>query len=195
MKHRTHITKTICLLAASLTLAGCSKNKNEAAAPTAAAAPGAVEDSANAPDPKWDDPRPANQPIALTLVVLDPSLTDACGMTAAGDMVFFEYDSAELSDDAQDKLSRVATCLQGDTLEGRDLLVVGSASPPGDDDYNEELSEERASAVKTALVQGGVAENRLMVKGRGEVPDLPESSPDDDERLPISRRVDLVLIQ
>jgi outer membrane protein OmpA-like peptidoglycan-associated protein len=45
------------------------------------------------------------------------------------------------------------------------LEVQGHTDNVGGEEYNQKLSLERANAVRDALVQRGVAENRLRTKG------------------------------
>jgi outer membrane protein OmpA-like peptidoglycan-associated protein len=56
---------------------------------------------------------------------------------------------------------------------------------------NRELSQERASAVRSYLVSRGVDENRIRAEGRGEAE--PIASNDDPEGRANNRRVELVV--
>jgi outer membrane protein OmpA-like peptidoglycan-associated protein len=59
------------------------------------------------------------------------------------------------------------------------LSVEGHTDSDGDDKANQKLSEERAAAVKDALVKLGVEAGRLQVKGFGEtMPIAPNTTPE-----------------
>lgn len=70
--------------------------------------------------------------------------------------------------------------------------IEGHTDNDGDDSYNKKLSEERASAVKTLLIQSGIEASRLDSRGYG------ESKPVDDnstpERKANNRRVEFIKI-
>lgn len=72
---------------------------------------------------------------------------DTTTVTISAD-VLFDFDEATLSDNAEETLSDVTTQLSevSGTVE-----VVGHSDGVGEDSYNQELSEDRADAVKEAL--------------------------------------------
>jgi len=69
--------------------------------------------------------------------------------------------------------------------------VVGHADATGPDDYNQSLSERRASSVASYLVSRGVLRDRLFVAGRGE--SQPIASNDTEEGRARNRRVEVVV--
>jgi outer membrane protein OmpA-like peptidoglycan-associated protein len=48
------------------------------------------------------------------------------------------------------------------------LLIAGHTDAAGSDEYNLILSRERAQAVRTYLIEHGIAPDRLIAKGYGE---------------------------
>jgi OOP family OmpA-OmpF porin len=52
------------------------------------------------------------------------------------------------------------------------VMVVGHASRPGTEKYNQALSERRADSVKTYLVGAGIAPYRVRTSGVGETQEL-----------------------
>lgn len=78
----------------------------------------------------------------------------------------FGFDSAQLTL-PQPKLDEIANALKGDTGV-RDVAIVGYTDRLGSAKYNQKLSEQRAMAVKSYLVQNGIDANRLGAQGRGE---------------------------
>lgn len=79
--------------------------------------------------------------------------------------VFFDYDTADIRGDAQATLSKDASYLNSHP----DIKVVigGYCDERGSDEYNLALGQNRANAAKTALVNAGVAANRIRVVSYG----------------------------
>lgn len=106
--------------------------------------------------------------------------------------VLFEFDEFELTDAATPTLERIADEIlaAGDA----EVSVEGHTDGVGSDDYNQQLSEDRAQAVATWLVeQGGVDADRITATGYGSsnpVADEQTSSGEDDpEGRALNRRV------
>lgn len=72
------------------------------------------------------------------------------------------------------------------------LQVIGNTDNVGDAAYNQTLSEQRAVAVTSILIKGGVAPDRLTSFGRGE--DDPIASNLTPEGRAQNRRVDIVVL-
>ena len=85
--------------------------------------------------------------------------------TFKGD-VFFGFDSATLKPGAYAELDRVAGVLNQypQTL----IRIEGHTDPIGAEQYNQQLSERRAEAVRNALLQRGVDPSRMTTAGMGE---------------------------
>lgn len=79
--------------------------------------------------------------------------------------IYFDFDSATLSVDAQKALAEVAKVANH---YNRELIVVGYASSVGGEDWNLSLSMERAEAVQTYLVEQGVSVYATFQGERGE---------------------------
>ena len=77
----------------------------------------------------------------------------------------FGFDSAQLKL-PQPKLDQIAAALKGDT-GARQVAIIGYTDRLGSDKYNQKLSEQRASSVKSYLVSTGIEANRLGAEGRG----------------------------
>jgi peptidoglycan-associated lipoprotein len=82
-----------------------------------------------------------------------------------GDRVFYDYDSASLSAEAQRTLERQAAWLKqyGDI----NVTVEGHCDERGTREYNLALGERRASAAKKYLVGLGVSANRIATISYG----------------------------
>ena len=105
--------------------------------------------------------------------------------------VNFEFDSAQLTATAKERLDRDATTL----LEGTDdnAEIAGHTDSVGSDEYNEGLSQRRADSVKSYLVEnGGIDEERLTTEGYGE--SQPIAGNDTADGRTSNRRVELRLL-
>ncbi|MFO8083903.1 MAG: OmpA family protein [Desulfobacterales bacterium] len=97
----------------------------------------------------------------------------------------FDFDSATLKSGAYAELNRVANVLV--QYPQTRIRVEGHTDMTGGEEYNLRLSERRAEAVKSALVQRGVSSHRIVTMGYGK--SQPVSSVD-----ALNRRVEIVII-
>jgi peptidoglycan-associated lipoprotein len=96
----------------------------------------------------------------------------------AGDRVFFEYDRADISSEAQEILRRQAAWLK--RYPNVSVTIEGHTDERGTREYNLALGERRAQAVKNVLVALGIPASRMQTisygKERPAVPHEDESS-------------------
>lgn len=102
----------------------------------------------------------------LLLVTIDPRLSELCALDSKA--AFFRFDSAELTEQAEQKLSDLSTCLQSGPAAGENIVLVGMADPRGTDQYNVSLGANRAESVYDFLQQRGVNTNRMDTRSVGE---------------------------
>jgi len=101
-------------------------------------------------------------------------------------MINFELDSAELTEEARERLAVVAQAFEDERLQKARFMIEGHTDARGTESYNGNLSEDRAAAVSAYLIELGVSEDRLSALGLG------ESSPRTDDAMdPENRRVEL----
>lgn len=103
--------------------------------------------------------------------------------------VTFGFDSSELTPNARTALNDVATVLT-QYPETR-VNIAGHTDSTGAADYNQQLSERRASAVGNYLAQSGVQGARLSTMGYGE--NQPVASNDSEAGRSQNRRVEITL--
>jgi peptidoglycan-associated lipoprotein len=82
------------------------------------------------------------------------------------DVVFFEFDSNQLSADGRNYLAVAARWLK--KHPNRRAVVEGHADETGPSDYNQDLGMRRALAVKQFLTNLGIAADRISVVSYGE---------------------------
>jgi OOP family OmpA-OmpF porin len=104
-------------------------------------------------------------------------------------LVFFDFDSSQLTPDAQAIVASAAA----DALSGGSprLDVTGHTDRSGSDAYNQALSIRRATAVQNALIANGVSAALIVIRGAGESEPLVPTA--DGVREPQNRRVEIVI--
>ncbi len=81
------------------------------------------------------------------------------------DRFLFDFDKADLKPENRELLSRIAGVLLAS--HGYRLYVYGHTDDVGTADYNQDLSERRAKAVRDYLVKAGIPEDIIDSKGFG----------------------------
>ena len=103
--------------------------------------------------------------------------------------VLFDSGKYTLKSGAREKLSKVAGILLA--YPGLNIEVDGHTDNVGGDEYNQNLSEQRAGSVRDYLVAQGVATNSVTAKGFGKT--QPVATNDTAEGRQTNRRVELVV--
>lgn len=103
--------------------------------------------------------------------------------------VLFGTDLARLNADGMRTAQRLATVLQENPQ--RTVLVEGFADSTGTAAHNQDLSERRANAVRVALLESGVARERIAIRGYGE--SYPVAANDTLANRQLNRRVEIIL--
>ena len=103
--------------------------------------------------------------------------------------VLFGYDRSDLNTSAETNLTKLVNVLQ--KYPDTNIEVIGHTDSKGTDDYNQGLSQRRASSVASYLRAQGVSSSRLATKGMGEAD--PVASNDTEEGRTQNRRVEFVI--
>lgn len=83
--------------------------------------------------------------------------------------IYFAYNSAEISPEAEAELMKLGRVLTNPELQGGVYFVGGHTDAKGGDAYNQKLSERRAAAVKQFLIERfNLPEDSLVAAGYGE---------------------------
>lgn len=102
--------------------------------------------------------------------------------------IYFDYDESELRTDQMTALNENARRLREFRPEDN-VTIEGHCDERGTVEYNLALGERRANAVKTFLIDGGVAETRLETISYGE--ERPAAMGHDESAWAKNRRADL----
>lgn len=111
------------------------------------------------------------------------------GMVITLGDVLFGTDLARLNADGMRTAQKLANVLQKNPQ--RTVLVEGFTDSTGTAAHNQELSERRATAVRGALQELGVARERVAIRGYGET--YPIAANDTAQNRQLNRRVEIVL--
>lgn len=104
--------------------------------------------------------------------------------------VTFAFDSAQVDEQARGIIRKAARAARND--QNVDIVVTGYTDSTGSAEYNQVLSLRRAEAVRDALVEMGVAEDRIGVAARGKT--RPAIDRGDQVRERANRRVVIDLL-
>lgn len=115
--------------------------------------------------------------------------TESGVVVTLGD-VLFASGQTSLVEGAISSLEEVVDLLQ--TEPDKKIRVEGHTDSSGEAEENIQLSQLRADAVRQALIDLGVAEDRITSEGMGE--DFPIASNEDQEGRARNRRVDVILL-
>jgi|KBSSwiStaDraftv2_1062776.scaffolds.fasta_scaffold11351_8 OOP family OmpA-OmpF porin len=109
----------------------------------------------------------APPPVAPTpLVTAPPPQPPLIEQISLSSDVLFAFDKAELKPEGMKKIDDIASRLTGANVQL--INAIGHADRIGNDQYNKQLSEKRAAAVKEYLAQKGIETSKVRSEGRGE---------------------------
>ncbi len=120
---------------------------------------------------------------------LQAEKTDRGMVITLGD-VLFDFNRAELRGGAKQNLNRLVNFLRENS--DRDVLIEGHTDSVGSEQYNLDLSQRRADAVRMFLVGNGIESARIAAKGFGK--SLPVAGNDTEAGRQQNRRVEIVIL-
>jgi OmpA-OmpF porin, OOP family len=121
------------------------------------------------------------------LADLKAKKTDRGLVLTLGD-VLFDTGKATLKPGAYATIERLATALK--EVPARKVMIEGHTDSVGSDEYNMQLSQNRALSVQAALMERGVQSDQITTMGKGE--GTPVASNDDAGGRQQNRRVELI---
>lgn len=146
-------------------------------------------------DNGWDEPAiaDARDDFFAALGALKPAeegaVTAPTPVETTSTILYFPFDAASLTDTAKAAIAELASYLK--SAGNATININGHADRAGSDDYNMQLSEERAKLVERALLDAGVPESMLHYFAFGESD--PKQPTDDGQREPLNRRVEIFI--
>jgi outer membrane protein OmpA-like peptidoglycan-associated protein len=135
-----------------------------------------------------NDAEARNTALALELKNLHARPTPR-GMVITLSDVLFDTNQSSLKADGREQLDRLATFLKA--YPERKALIEGFTDNVGSNAHNEGLSHRRAEAVKSALMDRGIAMDRIGTQAYGE--SNPVAGNDSAVGRQLNRRVEIVL--
>lgn len=145
----------------------------------------------------------SSTPTSTTTISVQQAITDLQAQrTSEGlkvnlpESILFDFDKAEIRSGAKPTLQKLSVLLK--TYKNSPTEIRGYTDGKGSDDYNQDLSERRAQAVKTYLVQNfQVNGDRLTPKGLGKTqpiaPNTKADGSDNPEGRQKNRRVEVII--
>jgi peptidoglycan-associated lipoprotein len=165
---RRHTASLLVLALASLVVSGACKSKNPPIArPTPPPPPSTTASRPPAPPEPVVEPAPVTVPPEPTVEssTLASKSLDEINKQSPLLPVFYEFDSAEMSADAQSALTKNAEVLKQNATWV--VSIEGHCDERGTAEYNLALGERRALAARTYLVSLGIAPDRLRTVSYG----------------------------
>ena len=104
--------------------------------------------------------------------------------------ILFDVGKSSLKAGAQASIERIAVVLR--QYPQHQILVEGHTDATGSDEFNLQLSRDRANSVRTSLVAGGVDASKISAEGFGE--SRPVASNDNAAGRQQNRRVEIVIV-
>jgi peptidoglycan-associated lipoprotein len=199
---RKRIFGCIVVLCLATFAGGCAKKdviKTDEAvpavqAPTSTSAQDARTQKEAAPESQKAEPLPET-PTREAAVQPEAAKPSAAGQTGLQESdlqkIYFNFDSAALSDEARATLAKNAELLtKGSSVKVR---IEGNCDERGSDEYNMALGDRRAKAARDYLVNLGVAADRLSIISYGE--EKPVDQGHDESAWAKNRRDEFVIIK
>lgn len=110
-------------------------------------------------------------------------------MVELNNNILFGFDQSALSNDAKANLDKLVKVLNN--YQDTDIEIQGHTDNTGSQEYNQNLSEERATRVSTYLNSKGINRNRLSTIGFGEM--LPKYLNNSNDGREKNRRVEFLI--
>jgi peptidoglycan-associated lipoprotein len=163
----TRVWGTAILLLMVMSVAACGKKQAPVARPMPPPVPGATSTTGSRPPAP---PEPVAEP---TIVPPEPVRDDAIASASLDDLnrnsplkpVFFEYDSSDLSPDAQKTLDENAATMK--KYPSWAVTIEGHCDERGTAEYNLALGERRSVTARAYLVSLGIPADRIRTVSYG----------------------------
>lgn len=132
--------------------------------------------------------REDSEALRREIAELNAKTTERGLVVTLGDMLF-ETGKAQLKGNAFANLGKLSNFMN--SYPERTLVIEGHTDSVGSESSNMSLSQRRADAVRTYLLEQGVAANRLSAIGKGE--GYPVADNDSNSGRALNRRVEVII--
>jgi outer membrane protein OmpA-like peptidoglycan-associated protein len=127
----------------------------------------------------------------LRLVMRDQEVAYRDALRQALDVeIYFHTGESTLDAAVQDRIRQLGEIMQD--FDELTVVVEGHADPRGDEEYNQQLSAERATAVRDALIQSGLPAERITASAKGE--QAAQAMEGDLDAMALERKVNLSIV-
>jgi peptidoglycan-associated lipoprotein len=194
---RKNLVGSLVVIAFGMLLSvGCAKKEvvkgEEPMAAQPAPQPREVQPAPVKPEPVQPAPLPETPTRETTIPQETPKQgTQATELQTELQKIYFNFDSADLSQESRDILTKNADLLAKDT--SLKIRVEGNCDERGSDEYNMALGERRAKAAKDYLVNLGVQPDRISIISYGE--EKPVDPGHDESAWAKNRRDEFVIVK
>jgi len=104
--------------------------------------------------------------------------------------VYFHTGEAALDEAVASRIERLGSILSD--FDDLAVVVEGHADPRGDSAYNDQLSADRATAVREALIRAGLRGDKITTRAAGELES--QATEGDLDAMALERRVNLSIV-
>lgn len=150
----------------------------------------AAQDQLNAAQRAEEERRQRLAELEARLAEIAQTRRDEAGLVVTLPGIYFDTGKSVLKPGARESLSRIASNLR-ESGASFTITIIGHTDSVGSDSYNQQLSMDRASAVRDHLVASGLSSSAMIVEGRGET--APVASNDTAAGRQQNRRVELFI--
>lgn len=135
-----------------------------------------------------EEARRRAEELAERVNELEAQQTERGLVLTLGD-VLFDFDKASLKPGGRRAVSELTSFLQ--EYPERNVMIEGFTDNIGSDQYNHELSQRRANAVRQALMNNGISRSRIQTRGYGE--QYPVAGNNTEAGRQRNRRVEVII--
>ena len=104
--------------------------------------------------------------------------------------VNFDFNKSTLTSQAKQNLDKLVPVFKD--YPDTDITIFGYTDSKGADDYNLNLSQQRATSVKSYLAQRGLSSSRFVIKGMGETEPIADNETESGRSK--NRRVEFAIV-
>jgi len=196
-KRHSFVVVVLCSIAMFIT-AGCATQtavkKDETSAPVPVAPKNAKSEKTEIP-PNRALPTSSDKNESLSSKIVSGNQSGqkdlgASQLQSALDKIYFDFDSADLSESARTALSKNADALMRES--SAKIRIEGNCDDRGSVEYNLALGERRAKAAQQYLTTLGVKPERLSIISYGK--EKPSIQGNDEASMAKNRRDEFVVI-